>query len=223
MLPRVRRVLTEWLDSGARGIGQIEIRQHEGGFALSHREDSGREDLESYHSPRDAEILAKFDDAGNFRPLKSAPNLRHGWRLEVVDLVALQEALDLFYPGRLAALIAWEAHRLTATPLRATLDRQTGMYRAAAKITDEEMDALVGRFCRSQGGEPGCLRTILWARDASGARPSLRLPLDKFIAPLDQTDRGENVLPLLCQEACNLLVAEARRVVKNTSSSPLNE
>jgi hypothetical protein len=97
------------------------------------------------------------------------------------------------------------------------------MYRAAAKITDEELDALVGRFCRSQGGEPGCLRTILWARDASGARPSLRLPLDKFIAPLDQTGGGENVLPLLCQEACNLLVAEARRVVKKTSSSPLDE
>jgi sirohydrochlorin cobaltochelatase len=223
MLPRVRRVLTEWLASGARGIGQIEIRQSEGGFTLCHREDRGREDLESFPSPNDAEELAKFDDAGNFRPLKTAPNLRHGWRLEVADLAALQEALELFYPGRLAALAAWEAHLLIATPLRATLDRQTGMYRAAARITDEEMDALVGRFCRSQGGEPGCLRTLLWARDASGARPSLRLPLDKFIAPLDQTGRGENVLPLLCHEACNLLVAEARQVVKKSSSSGVDE
>ncbi|HEX4668243.1 MAG TPA: DR2241 family protein [Chthoniobacterales bacterium] len=223
MLPRVSGVLTEWLASGARGMGQIEIRQGEGGFALSHHEDSGRKDLERFSSPNDAGELAKFDDAGNFRPLKTAPNLRHGWRLELADLAALQEALELFYPGRLAALVAWEAHRLTATPLRATLDRQTGMYRVAAKITNEEMDALVGRFCRSQGGEPGCLRTILWARDASGARPSLRLPLDKFIAPLDQTGRGENVLPLLCQEACNLLVAEARRVVKKSSSSGVDE
>ena len=214
MQPLVRRVLTEWLAAGARGIGQIEIRQGAGGFVLCHREDSAREDLENFSSPGDAGKLAKFDDAGNFRPLKTAPNLRHGWRLEVAGLGALHEALELFYPGRLAALVAWEAHRLTATPLRATLDRQTGMYRAAARITDEEMDALVGRFCRSQGGEPGCLRTILWARDATGARPSLRLPLDKFIAPLDQTGRGENVLPLLCQEACNLLVAEARQVVK---------
>ena len=88
------------------------------------------------------------------------------------------------------------------------------MYRAAAKISDGQIDTLVGRFCRSQAGAPGCLRTILWARDATGARPSLRLPLDKFIAPLDQTGRGEKVMPLLCQEACNLLVAEARKVVK---------
>ena len=121
---------------------------------------------------------------------------------------------DLFYPGRLVALVAWEANRLTTTPLRATLDRQSGMYRVAARISDKQIDALVGNFCRSKGGQPGCLRTILWARDESGARPSLRLPLDKFIAPLDQTGGEERILPLLCQEACNLLVAEARKVVK---------
>jgi sirohydrochlorin cobaltochelatase len=211
-------VLADWLAAGARGIGQIEIGRNDSAFILFHRDDAAREDLAIYHSPNDAAEVAKFDDEGDYRPLKTAPNLRHGWRLELADLDALNQALDLFYPGRLAALAAWEAQRLTTTPLRETLDRQTGMYRAAAKVSDDEIDALVGRFCRSQGGAPGCLRTILWARDATGARPSLRLPLDKFIAPLDQTGRGENVMPLLCQEACNLLVAEARKVVKNDLS-----
>ena len=219
MLPRIRRALTEWLAAGACGIGQIEIRQSGSGFILSHRDDAECEDLKIHHSPNDALELAKFDDHGHYRPLKTAPNLRHGWRLELADLAELQEALDLFYPGRLAPLAAWEGNRLTATPLRATLDRQTGIYRAAARISDEQIDTLVGGFCRSQGGEPGCLRTILWARDATGARPSLRLPLDKFIAPLDQTGRGEKVMPLLCQEACNLLVAEARKVVKGAAPS----
>ena len=223
MSPRIRRVLADWLAAGVRGIGQIEIRQNGPGFALCHRDDAAREDLETSHSPNDVTELAKLDDEGNYRPLKTAANLRHGWRLELADLDALQRALDLFYPGRLAALTAWEANRLTTTPLRATLERQTGMYRGAAKISDEEADGLVGRFCRSQGGQPGCLRTILWTRDASGARPSLRLPLDKFIAPLDQTGRGENVMPLLCQEACNLLVAEARKVVKERSSARSDE
>jgi len=218
MLPRIRRVLTDWLAAGVRGIGQIEIGQKESAFVLLHRDDSAREDLKTYRSPNDAAEVAKFDDQGDYRPLKTAPNLRHGWRLELADLDALNQALDLFYPGRLAALAAWEAQRLTTTSLRETLGRQTGMYRPAAKVSDDEIDALVGRFCRSQGGAPGCLRTILWARDATGARPSLRLPLDKFIAPLDQTGRGEKVMPLLCQEACNLLVAEARKVVKNGSS-----
>ncbi len=82
------------------------------------------------------------------------------------------------------------------------------MYRAAAQIGDEEADALVGNFCRSDGG---CLRTILWARDAM---PSTRLPPEKFQLRYDQTGSGEAVIPLLCQEACNLLVAAAREKMK---------
>lgn len=214
MLPRVRRVLAEWLASGARGIGQIEIRPQGSGFSLCHTGDASRDQLQRYHLPEDAIELAKFDDAGNYRALKTAPNLRHGWRLELADLAALERALDFFYPGRLALLAFWESGRLTPTPLRKTLNRQTGMYRAAAKISDDSIDELVGSFCSSRGGQPGCLRTILWARDATGARPSLRLPTDKFIAPLDQTGRDAKVIPLLCQEACNLLVAAARQAVK---------
>lgn len=191
MPPPVERALAAWIAAGTRGIGQILITQNDNGFTLCHREDEGREDLTAANSPNDAVELAKFADDGKYRPLKTAPNLRHGWRLDLPDLDALRQALDFFYPGRLAALAAWEANRLPRTPLRATLNRQTGMYRVAATISDEQMDSLVGRFCRSQGGAPGCLRTILWPRDETKARPSLRLPLDKFIAPGDQTGRGK--------------------------------
>ena len=214
MLPRIRRVLSDWIAAGARGIGQIELRQEGAGFRLTHLDDVMRDDLAVYRSPNDAAELAKYDDQGKYRSLKTAPNLRHGWQMELPDLDALGQALDFFYPGRLATLAAWEANRLATTPLRETLERQSGMYRVAAKISDPEVDTLVGRFCRSQGGAPGCLRTILWARDQRGARPSLRLPPDKFIIPYDQTGRGETRMPLLCQEACNLLVAEARAVVR---------
>jgi sirohydrochlorin cobaltochelatase len=216
-------VLADWLASGARGIGQIEIRAQAAGFSLCHADDASCSDLPLYRSPEDAIELAKFDDAGNYRALKTAPNLRHGWRLELIDLAALERALDFFYPGRLAILAFWESNHLTTTPLRETLNRQTGMYRAAAKISDEAIDQLVGSFCRSRGGQPGCLRTILWSRDPSGARPSLRLPLDKFIAPLDQTGREEKTIPLLCQEACNLLVAAARQTVKTDALAETEE
>ena len=101
------------------------------------------------------------------------------------------------------------------TPLRDTLNRQTGMYRVAGKITDEQIDALVGRFCRSDGG---CLRTILWRRDATGSVASTRLPPEKFDPAYDQcggpAQPRTDLIPMLCQEACNLLVAEARAVVK---------
>jgi sirohydrochlorin cobaltochelatase len=193
-------------------FGQVLIqRTGSGGFVLCHRNDENKGQSQVFRKPDDAAEIARYDDAGKYRPLKTAPNLPHGWRLELVDLGELLRALDHFYPGRLAMLAAWIEKRLSTTPLRETLDRQSGMYRVAAKISDEQVDGVVGNFCKSDGG---CLRTILWKRDRHGAIPSTKLPPEKFEPSHDQTGRGENALPLLCQEACNLLVAECRKAVK---------
>lgn len=204
--------LGDWLAAGLRCIGQIAIEcRNDGSFTLAHRDDAARIDLPLQGRSEEAAELAKFDDQGNYRPLKTAPNLRHGWRLTLANLAELRAALDLFYPGRLAAFFAFEQHELIATPLRDTLARQTGMYRIAAQIDDPTADQLVGSFCRSEGG---CLRTILWRRDNAGTVASTQLPPEKFDPLHDQTGAGRPVLPLLCQEACNLLVAEARKVVQ---------
>lgn len=204
--------LGDWLAAGLRCIGQIAIEcGDDGSFALTHRDDAARIDLALHSRAEDAAELARFDDAGNYRPLKTAPNLRHGWRLMLPSLAELRIALDLFYPGRLAAFFAFEKNELVPTPLRETLGRQSGMYRIAAQIDEPAADELVGNFCRSDGG---CLRTILWRRDAAGTVASTRLPAEKFDPIHDQTGGGRPVVPLLCQEACNLLVAEARKVVQ---------
>jgi sirohydrochlorin cobaltochelatase len=209
-----------------RRIGQIAIQKlDDGGLALSHHDDKTRNDLKLFHSADDAIKIARYDDAGNYRPLKTAPNLSHGWRLELATLDALRRALDYFYPGRLAVFAAWKSGQLQITPLRETLDRQSGMYRVAAKISDEQIDCVVGDFCRSDGG---CLRTILWKRDMQGTVASTKLPQEKFDPAFDQTTAGGRPgsatpataaiaatgIPLLCQEPCNLLVAECREAVK---------
>ena len=210
--PAQEIALAKWLAAGLRCIGQISIEaRDDGSFTLTHREDAARSDLVPYAEAGDAAHLARFDDAGNYRRLKTAPNLRRGWRLMLPDRNALGIALDLFYPGRLAAFSAWETGTLEPTPLRDTLHRQTGMYRSAARISDSEANTLVGNFCRSDGG---CLRTILWKRDREGTLASTHLPSEKFDPSHDQTGLGRPMIPLLCQEACNLLVAEAREMVK---------
>jgi len=193
-------------------------------FVLSHRDNEAADQLKIFRSAEDAIEIAKHDDVGNYRPLKTAPNLRHGWRLELETLEDLRRALDYFYPGRLAMFAAWKSDKLKTTPLRETLDRQSGMYRVAAKIFDSQVNDLVADFCRSNGG---CLRTILWKRDADGAIASTKLPKDKFDPARDQATAANPpgsatpataaipaTVPLLCQEACNLLVAECRKVVK---------
>ena len=212
-------------------FGQILIQKMNDRFVVSHREDEARKDLPAYRKAEDAVEIAKYDDAGNYRPLKTAPNLRHGWRLELARLDELRRSLDYFYPGRLAVFAAWKTGQLRTTSLRETLGRQSGMYRVAAKISDKQINDVVGNFCRSDGG---CLRTILWKRDQRGTIPSRRLPAEKFDSAYDQAQalaRAESattatatipaIIPLLCQEPCNLLVAECRKVVKRESALDL--
>ncbi len=206
-------------------FGQILVRKVGDNFSLCHRDDEARDDLESFQSPEDAIEIARYDGDGNYRPLRTAPNLRHGWRMDLRRSDELRRALDHFYPGRLVVFAAWQRGQLRTTPLRDTLDRQSGMYRIAAKISDAQIDDLIADFCRSNGG---CLRTILWKRDQRGAVASAKLPKEKFDPACDQAvpcsrrsagdapaSRSEAAtIPLLCQEACNLLVAACRNVVK---------
>jgi sirohydrochlorin cobaltochelatase len=206
------------LESGPFFFGEILVRKTADSFTLCHRDDDARDDLEIFRSAEDALAIARYDDAGMYRPLKTAPNLRHSWRMELKRSDDLECALDHFYPGRLAIFVAWEGGRLRTTSLREILDRQSGMYRVAAKISDAQVDDLVGNFCRSSGG---CLRTILWKRDRRGAIASSKLPKEKFDPACDQVEAlsrpGSAIpttVPLLCQEPCNLLVAACRKVVK---------
>jgi sirohydrochlorin cobaltochelatase len=213
-------------------FGQILVTKREAaGFVLSHRDDESLDKLQTHRDAENAIEIAKYDDAGNYRPLKTAPNLRHGWRLELATVEELRCALDYFYPGRLAVFAAWKSGYLNTTALRETLDRQSGIYRVAAKISDPQINDLVADFCRSNGG---CLRTILWKRDWSGVIASTKLPKEKFDPTYDQamvsrppasatpaTAAAAATVPLLCQEACNLLVAECRTVVKGESARDL--
>jgi sirohydrochlorin cobaltochelatase len=211
-------------------VGQIVVQKSDGCFVLCHRDDETLDQLQIFRSAEDAIEIAKYDDAGSYRPLKTAPNLRHGWRLELATVEELRRALDYFYPSRLTVYAAWKRGYLKTTALRETLDRQSGMYRVAAKISDPQIDDLVADFCRS---ESGCLRTILWKRDRDGVNASAKLPKEKFDPVCDQVIAARShcpaddarashseaaTVPLLCQEACNLLIAECRKVVNGESA-----
>lgn len=198
--------LEKWLASGADRLGEILVR---GSFELLHHADAERGDLQEFNNPIHAREIAQYDAAGNFRPLKTAPTLRRGWRLRLRDVRELREALDFFYPAMLGTLHAYEVGSLRVTPLRETLNRQTGMYAVTKKNSNEQAGALIGDFCRS---ETRCLKTILWRLDA--ATPITSLPPDKFDPRISQLGTGLPALPLLCAEGCNFLVAAARPVAR---------
>lgn len=191
----LRGLLAAAVAEGYHKIGQAVFKPDAEGFFLCHAEDVGRKDLEIFHNPHDAAALAINDDAGNYRPLKTGPNLKHGWLLRVASLADLHLALDLLYPAALANWRSFLRNEKIASPLRDTVNRQTGMYRVTGLITDEEAQGIVDSLC-----SPGCLRRIQWPIP-SDAEP-----------PLIPTKEKE--IPLLCVDACSLLIAEARRVVK---------
>jgi sirohydrochlorin cobaltochelatase len=205
MKRNLTQAFADWIAGGGREVGEIHLEPVENGFVLCHRDDRSRPDkIREFDDPEAARDLAHFDDAGKFRALKTAPTLRHGWRLYLADLAELRRALDYFYPAMLGV---WMNHRrgtLTAVPLRETLGRQSGMYAVTRKITDEQAQTMIGEFCRTDGG---CLKRILWS--IAPGIPVNSLPTEKF-----EPAAPPGIFPLLCHEACNLLVARAREVVK---------
>jgi sirohydrochlorin cobaltochelatase len=186
----IEHFLETRLAAGGWVIGQIEVRPD---FSLRHVDDRKGEPANVYRRPGDAREIAKYDDAGAYRPLKTAPNLRHGWELRLRDVGELRLALDLLYPATVGTWLVFERGELTPVPLRDTLNRQTGMYRITQLIRDDQALELVERTCRA-----GCLRHRLWS--LSGPATNNELPREP--------------LPVLCAEACNLLVAACRPLAK---------
>ncbi len=215
----MRRNLSEtlaiWLGSRSEWcIGQIRIARAAQGFDLCHRDDSNRDDLKVFSSPFDARFLAQWDDADAYRPLKTAPNLRHGWRLILPDIDELRHAIDYFYPAMLGLLRDWDRSALKPVPLRETLSRQSGMYVMARKISDAQAQDTIAACCNSQSR---CLKIILWRISAETLITAL--PEAKFIPPEAASASGRENFPMLCDEACNLLVSESRAAVKRAAQS----
>jgi sirohydrochlorin cobaltochelatase len=162
--------LTGWLEAGGHRIGQVTIRRTGDGWELRHSDDEGRADVETFTRWQDARSIANADDASAFRPLKTAPNLRHGWRLVLRDPDEVRRALDYLYPAMLGVWLAHREGRLSPVDLRETLARQTGMYRITQKTSDDQAQRLIGGQCRSDGG---CLKTCRCRRSprtSSGRR-----------------------------------------------------
>ena len=192
----IAEFLSAAIVSGFSQIGQVVIEKNPPGFSLHHEADTAREDLEIFHSPEDALAIARCDDSGDYRPLKTAPNLRRGWELRLDSLAALRLALDGIYP---AALGNWRAvlrGEKIAPPLRETLNRQTGMYRITGLLTHHEASRIITSLCR-----PGCLRQILWPIESTDSAPAA-------VAP-------EGRIPLFCTNPCSHFLGKAREAVKS--------
>jgi sirohydrochlorin cobaltochelatase len=169
-------------------IGQVLIER---GYELRHREDSGLADLRELTSLAEIREWVRLDEAGIFRPLPAAPNLRRGWRYLAPDETALREALEYIYPAEVANAELWRESQLSVTPWTETAERQTGRFRVARELDRTGVRELVAQVC-----DRGCLKQRLWE------------PVAQRISS------AANEIPLLCPEACNYLVGKVREKLK---------
>ncbi len=170
-------------------LGQVLIRKLGAGYELVHVEDraAATDGLRSAR-PDEARSLAQFTAAGEFRPLKAAPTLQRGWRVEAVTDAGLEFALNGLYPG---ALADWHAARAPNPPLtnyRACAERQSGMYRITAKLSDAQAEVVIKHTCDAAH----CLKRRRWT-----------------VSGLDRDPAGgKSLIP--CLEPCAVLLEQAR-------------
>lgn len=195
----ILRYLQDQLAAGPLQLGQVLVTPD---FSLRHRDDEGAAVSMSLTSPADAIEIARYDDAGKYRPLKTAPNLRHGWELRLKSAEEVLVALDYLYPAAVGTALRVKRGEIVPVPFRTTLARQSGMYAVVKKLTDQQACDLIQTTCHA-----GCLRQILWS-------------ISTEQAPMAGPSRPAGEQPIYCVEACNLLVAVGRPIAKGNSAAP---
>jgi hypothetical protein len=190
-----RKAFASWVEeAGGEGrvFGQVRAKGTGGGaYVLRHVEDEGTTGLDVHEDPRRAREISKTTEAGEYRPLKSSPNLRRGWELRLSGAGDLVVAMNLLYP---AGVVHWHLHRegrLRTTSYRENAARQSGIYKRVQRLSDEGVQDAARACCE----DAVCLKKTLW--DVDGETPLAM-------------DRGEGEIP--CPEPCSVFVSFARRV-----------
>jgi 4Fe-4S iron-sulfur cluster binding domain/DR2241 stabilising domain len=191
---RSREAFAAWVDDAPEGrdFGQVVVRPvppH--GYSLRHADEARDEGLRVSEDPRAAREIARLTEGGEYRPLKSSPNLRRGWELRLEDARSLVTAINYLYP---AGVVHWYLYReggLDLTSFRENAARQSGIYKRVQRLTDQGVIDAAIACCE----DSVCLKKTLWDVDED--------------TPLD-VDRGEGEIP--CPEPCSIFVSFARRV-----------
>jgi hypothetical protein len=163
------------------------VRKVLDGFDLRHVTDCDAPTLRLVSADQLREI-AQFTAHKQFRPLKSAPTLQRGWHFLARNASELEHALQCLYPAGVADWFAAQCPAPPVTNYRDFAARQTGMYRVAASLSDEQVAHVARAGCHKRF----CLKRRLWRVEG--------------LAP-DETSE-KSLIP--CLEPCAVLLEFAR-------------
>ncbi|QLH82710.1 DR2241 family protein [Halosimplex pelagicum] len=159
--------------------------------------DADPDDLDDHDDPMDAREITKRDDRGRYRPLKTAPTLRTGWRFSDLGPADLVTAVEYVYPATVAN---WHRERegdLDVSHWRDTIDRQSGIYGVVRTWDRGEGYEHVNWVAEACCDDSQCLKRREWQYDEE--------------TDLD-VDGGDGEFP--CREPCSVVISAARRWTK---------
>ena len=174
--------------------GQVLITRHGSAFELRHWSDrsASAESLRLVQVPA-LRQLAAVNPAGEFRPLKSQPDLAAGWCAWCQDAGEVGRALNHLYPGSVAD---WFAVRTAPAPpvthFRDYTRRQTGMYRITQMLTDLQASFVIRAGCHVRN----CVKRRFWT--VEGLEP----------------DSAESKSLIPCLEPCAVLLEFSRKSMR---------
>ena len=170
-------------------------------YDVRHVADAGRavDDLETYRDPLDARELAKYDDDGMYRPLKTATNAPTGWAFHDLGWRDAVETVETLYPATVANWYREREGTLDIDHWSDTAERQTGIYGVVEELPREAVEWVAEAAC----DDSQCVKRREWQYDED----------DELAA-----DGGDGAFP--CREPCSLVVAAARRWTKLEEEDP---
>jgi hypothetical protein len=166
-------------------------------YEIRHADDADApvDDLDTYTDPLDVRELVKYDDRGQYRPLKTAPTLQTGWVLTDLDQREVFDAVDdVIYP---ATVVNWNLERhgeLDVNHWEETIARQSGIYGVVKTWNRGEGHEHVDWVAESCCDDSQCLKRREWQYDDE--------------TELD-VDGGDGVFP--CREPCSVVIAASRK------------
>ncbi|WP_436927467.1 DR2241 family protein [Halosimplex amylolyticum] len=184
-------------------------------YAIRHVDDADAagDALTDYEDPLDARQIAKHDDRERYRPLKTVPTLRTGWRFPDLGPEEVFRAVDSFYPATVANWHREREGELDVSHWRETIGRQSGIYGVVDTWDRGEGHEHVDWVAESCCVDSQCLKRREWQYDEEtdldvGGGAS-KTPRDEGGATADGSD---GVFP--CREPCSLVISAARRWTK---------
>lgn len=168
-------------------------------YDVSHQSDqeNALDELDVHVDPLEARYIAKYDDHGEYRPLKGATTLRSGWVYPGLRYEKLLKTVDFIYPSSIVNWFLERTDQLDVTHYREAADRHTGMFQVIDHIDSDQLETVTARCCTDEN----CLKRRRWQETA-----------EQEIS----VDPGNGEIP--CREACQVMINEARDVVSSSDS-----